>query len=112
MASQLTIAETSLNHRRTIAEPTESDAQTEGGLVEAVQATASDLAKLPFDGMAEGLYQVGTGNTGAAAALVVSGAAMTSIMLASAFRWTTIIKLRWVLVGCASSVPVVGWVSI
>ena len=40
---------------------------------EVVYATAADLAKLPYDGLAEGFYLVGSGNTGVAASLAAIG---------------------------------------
>jgi len=54
-----------------------------GELQEVVYATAADLAKLPYDGLAEGFYLVGTGNTGVAASLASIGAIYASIVLAS-----------------------------
>ena len=53
------------------------------GAVEVVTANASDLAKIPYD-LAEGVYVVGTGNSGAAAALGCMGATYLCMMLASA----------------------------
>lgn len=52
---------------------------------EVVAATASDLAKLPGGGIGleEGLYVVGTGSTGAAAALGFMGLFYTGVMLLS-----------------------------
>jgi MFS family permease len=47
-------------------------ARTINGVKEVVLANASDIAKLPYH-MAEGLYVVGSGSTGAAAALAVCG---------------------------------------
>jgi len=43
-------------------------------LQEVVYATASDLAKLPYDGLTEGFYVVGSGNTGVSAGLATIGA--------------------------------------
>ena len=40
-----------------------------GQLQEVVYATTSELAKLPYDNLAEGFYLVGSGNTGVASAL-------------------------------------------
>lgn len=54
------------------------------GLVEAVQAGASELAKLPYS-LPEGLYAVGTGSTGAAEGLAVMGMAYLTAIMASAF---------------------------
>ncbi len=59
-------------------------ADVNGQLVEVVQAGAAELAKIPFT-LSEGLYVVGTGNTGAAAALATMGAAYFSIIAASSF---------------------------
>lgn len=42
-----------------------------GTLVPVVEALSSDLAKLPYDCLQEGLYVVGSGSTGAAEALAV-----------------------------------------
>ena len=47
-------------------------AKTASGLVEVVSVSTAELARLPYD-LAEGIYVVGTGSTGAAAALGVSG---------------------------------------
>lgn len=57
--------------------------QVEGELREVVLATSSDLVKLPYD-LAEGYYLVGSGNTGAAAALACCGFATFSAMSLSA----------------------------
>ena len=59
------------------------DIVTEGGkqfvrmgaeLKEVVYATSGELLKLPYDGLMEGYYLVGTGNTGVAASLATIGA--------------------------------------
>lgn len=42
-----------------------------GKAVQVVEALTSDLAKLPYEGLQEGLYVVGSGSTGAAEALAV-----------------------------------------
>ena len=42
-------------------------------LQEVVYATAADLSKLPYDGLVEGFYLVGSGNTGVAASLAAIG---------------------------------------
>lgn len=47
-------------------------AETATGLVEVVSVSSAELARLPYD-LAEGVYVVGTGSTGAAAAIGVSG---------------------------------------
>lgn len=58
--------------------------QSGGGLREVVLAQAADLAKVSGN-MAEGFYYIGTGNTGAAAALATCGLIYTGMMLACAF---------------------------
>lgn len=55
-----------------------------GGLREVVLATAGDLSKFP-NTLAEGFYYVGTGNTGAAAALALYGGVSSLIMICCAF---------------------------
>lgn len=47
-------------------------AETASGLVEVVSVNAGELARLPYD-LAEGVYVVGTGSTGAATALGICG---------------------------------------
>lgn len=42
-----------------------------GKAVQVVEALSSDIAKLPYEGLQEGLYVVGSGSTGAAEALAV-----------------------------------------
>lgn len=42
-----------------------------GTAVQVVEALTSDLAKLPYESLQEGLYVVGSGSTGAAEALAV-----------------------------------------
>ncbi len=54
------------------------------GLREVVLANAADLAKFKTN-LIEGFYYVGTGDTGAAAALALCGVMYTSIMICSAF---------------------------
>ena len=58
------------------------DIVTEGGkqfvrmgseLKEVVYATSGELLKLPYEGLVEGYYLVGTGNTGVAAGLTTMG---------------------------------------
>ncbi len=56
---------------------------------EVVRVTAGELASLPFEGLSEGLYIVGTGSTGAAESLAVCGAIYSMIMLASSFTIRT-----------------------
>jgi len=60
-------------------------AQYEGKATEVVMANATDLANLPYSGLAEGYYAVGTGDTGASTALAVMGSGYLAIMLGSAF---------------------------
>jgi hypothetical protein len=59
-------------------------ADVNGKLVEVVMAASADLAKLSTHGLAEGLYIVGTGSTGATEALAIMGATYFAIMMASA----------------------------
>lgn len=59
-------------------------AKVDGVSTEVVFANASDIARLPYDGLMEGLYAVGTGNTGVAGALAVCGLMYTGIMFTSA----------------------------
>lgn len=47
-------------------------AETASGMVEVVSVNAAEMARLPYD-LAEGLYVVGTGSTGAAAGLGICG---------------------------------------
>lgn len=47
-------------------------AETASGLAEVVSVNAAELSRLPYD-IAEGVYVVGTGSTGAAASLGVCG---------------------------------------
>jgi hypothetical protein len=65
--------------------------------VEAVQATATDLAQLPapYSQLSEGLYVVGSGATGAGEALMLSGVGYFALMSACAFAIKT---------------PAAGWV--
>ena len=56
----------------TVVEEGKMFAKTASGLVEVVSVSSAELARLPYD-LAEGVYMVGTGSTGAAAALGVSG---------------------------------------
>ena len=59
-------------------------AKTGGGqLQEVVYATTSDLAKLPYEGLTEGFYVVGSGNTGVAAGIATIGAIYAANVLAS-----------------------------
>ena len=61
-------------------------AEVNGSFVEVVLAGKGELAKLPYD-LAEGLYVVGTGSTGAAEALAVMGAGYFVVMLGSALAF-------------------------
>ena len=54
-------------------------------MVQVVLANSIDLAKLPFDDLLEGYYIVGSGNTGAAAALGTLGLCYLGIMTTAAF---------------------------
>jgi len=63
--------------------------QLGGELQEVVYATASDLTKLPYEGLAEGYYVVGSGNTGVAAALATMGAGYFSAVLLSSLAMKT-----------------------
>jgi len=58
--------------------------QTGGGLREVVLAQTSDLSKLQGY-LQEGFYYIGTGNTGAAAALATIGVIYTTVMLGCSF---------------------------
>jgi len=68
------------------------DIVTEGGkqfarmgseLQEVVYATSGELLKLPYEGLAEGFYLVGTGNTGVGAALATMGAIYAASVVSS-----------------------------
>jgi MFS family permease len=54
-----------------------------GVSVEVIEAVASDIAKLPYD-LSEGLYIVGSGQTGAAPALAVMGLGYFAVIFGSA----------------------------
>merc|ERR1719264_2386878 len=54
-----------------------------GQLQEVVYATTSELAKLPYENLAEGFYLVGSGNTGVASALGCMGAIYAGTILSS-----------------------------
>lgn len=56
-----------------------------GQLKEVVLATSADLAVLPYKGLSEGLYLVGSGDSGNAAVLATIGLAYFGIMMTSAF---------------------------
>jgi hypothetical protein len=53
-----------------------------GKAVQVVEALSSDIAKLPYEGLHEGLYVVGSGSTGAAEALAV----MVSCLSAALYK--------------------------
>ena len=59
-------------------------AKVGGELKEVVYATSGELLKLPYDGLAEGFYLVGSGNTGVSAALASIGAIYAATVVASA----------------------------
>jgi len=68
------------------------DIVTEGGkqfarmgseLQEVVYATSGELLKLPYEGLAEGFYLVGSGNTGVGAALASMGAIYAASVVSS-----------------------------
>lgn len=54
-----------------------------GQLQEVIYATASDIAKLPYEGLAEGFYLVGSGNTGVSSALACIGAIYATTVFTS-----------------------------
>jgi MFS family permease len=64
-------------------------ADVNGQLIEAVNVGAAELSKLPYSGLSEGLYAVGTGSTGASEALAIMGAGYFSVILASAMALRT-----------------------
>jgi len=55
-----------------------------GQMTEVVYATAGDLAKLPFSGLSEGFYVVGSGNTGVGTGLMALGAIYGAAVMGSA----------------------------
>ena len=55
-----------------------------GAAGQLVQATASDLARLPYPDLSPGLYLVGSGNTGLGASLAVVAALYSGLILTSA----------------------------
>merc|ERR1719477_14803 len=55
-----------------------------GELQEVVYATSGELLKLPYSGLAEGFYVVGSGNTGVGAALATIGGIYAATVVASA----------------------------
>jgi MFS family permease len=58
-------------------------AEVDGAFVHVINAGTAELAKLPYD-LAEGLYVVGSGSTGAAEALACMGGAYFTIIMSSA----------------------------
>ena len=60
-------------------------AEVGGARVEAVVATAQDIEAFP--GLEEGVYQVGTGNTGAAGAFFALGIGYFIVMMIAAFQY-------------------------
>lgn len=62
-------------------------AQVEGDWKEVVIASSSDISKLPSNNMEEGVYVVGTGNTGAAGTFVTLGIGYFVIMVLAAFSY-------------------------
>ena len=61
-------------------------AEVSGGLREVVVVTANELARMTVPGP-EGVYVVGTGNTGAAETFLVLGIGYFAVMLAAAFSY-------------------------
>merc|ERR1719477_346358 len=59
-------------------------AKVGGELQEVVYATSGELLKLPYSGLAEGFYVVGSGNTGVGAALATIGGIYAATVVASA----------------------------
>jgi len=71
-------------HLETVIENGRQMTMIGGELCEVVYATAADLAKLPYQDLAEGFYLVGSGSTGAAASLLTIGGAYMAAIIASA----------------------------
>ena len=69
---------------KTITEGGKQYANMDGQLTEVVYATAGDLAKLPFSGLSEGFYVVGSGNTGVGTGLMAMGAIYGAVVMGSA----------------------------
>jgi len=59
-------------------------ARVGGELQEVVYATSGELLKLPYEGLAEGFYLVGSGNTGVGAALAAIGGIYAATVITSA----------------------------
>ena len=60
-------------------------------LQEVVYATQGELAKLPYEGLSEGFYVVGSGNTGVASALACIGAMYAATIVSSSL----VIRRPW-----------------
>ena len=74
-----------LDELKTVTDGGKLFADLGGQMKEVVLATQSDLAVLPYKGLSEGLYLVGSGDSGNAAVLATMSIAYFSVMLASAF---------------------------
>ena len=61
--------------------------QVDGDWKEAVVATQADIAKLPVTDLQEGVYLVGTGNTGAAGTFMTLGLVYFAVMMVAAFSY-------------------------
>ena len=61
--------------------------QMDGDWKEAVVATQADIAKLPVTNLQEGVYLVGTGNTGAAGTFLTLGLVYFAVMMVAAFSY-------------------------
>jgi len=61
-------------------------AEVAGEWKEVVVATATEVAAMPIPGL-EGVYVVGTGNTGAAQAFFTLGAGYLAVIMAGAFAY-------------------------
>lgn len=61
--------------------------QVDGNWKEAVVATQADIAKLPNTNLQEGVYLVGTGNTGAAGTFMTLGLVYFVVMMIAAFSY-------------------------
>ena len=59
-------------------------ASVDGNLSEVVYASSAELSKLSYEGLAEGYYLVGSGNTGVASALACLGAIYATTVVGSA----------------------------
>ncbi len=61
--------------------------QVDGDWKEAVVATQADIANLPVTDLQEGVYLVGTGNTGAAGTFLTLGLVYFAVMMVAAFSY-------------------------